>query len=253
MIARGAGPLGGNPFGILILLIVLLALVRGGGLAPPISAVLREPTSSAAWIAFLGFIVAIALGITVHEFMHAYTAHRLGDDTGKHMGRLSVDPRAHLDLFGSMLILLIGFGYGKPVPVNEARLANGRLGLALVSLAGPLTNVALAAVAALPLRAGAADVVGGAYAQVLALVVAYNCLLAVFNLIPIPPLDGSKVVYGLLPAHHAYTWRTYEQYGPFILIAAIFLLPYVGIQLLGPLVFEPARLLTEILVGRPLF
>jgi Zn-dependent protease len=119
-----------------------------------------------------------------------------------------------------------------------------------VALAGPLTNVALAALFALPLRFGTAEVIGGTYERVLASVVVINCLLAIFNLIPIPPLDGSKVVYGLLPPRQAYAWRTYEQYGPFILLAVIFLLPYLRIDVLGPLVIEPAYGLAQLLVGQ---
>jgi Zn-dependent protease len=227
--------------GILILVLLLFYFLTGG-LASPIQNAGRDP------VGFLGFIIAIALGITVHEFMHAYTAHRMGDDTARHMGRLTLDPRAHLDLWGSLLIVLLGFGYGKPVPVSEGRLRNP-MAYALVAVAGPLTNVALAAVFALPLRFGAAGVVGGGYERVLELVVIYNCLLAIFNLIPIPPLDGSKVVYGLLPPRQAYAWRTYEQYGPFILLAAIFLLPYLRIDVLGPLVIGPAQALAALLVG----
>lgn len=250
MIARGASPFGGNPFGILILVILLFSFLQGG-LASPIQNAARDP------VGFVAFVIAIALGITVHEFMHAYTAHRFGDDTAKHMGRLSLDPRAHLDIFGSLLIVLIGFGYGKPVPVNEGRLQNGRLGLALVSAAGPLMNLALAAVAAIPLRFGATDTFGGQlagdYEKVLFLVVLYNCLLAIFNLVPIPPLDGSKVVYGLLPARQAYSWRVgVEPYGAFILIAVIFLLPYLGINVLGPFIIGPAQTIAGLLLGSPL-
>ena len=243
-------------FPIFILLLLLYAVVTGG-VAGPIRGILREPTDSSAWIGFVAFVVAIGLGITVHEFMHAWTAHRFGDDTGRLMGRMSVDPRAHLDLFGSLLIVLIGFGYGKPVPVNESRLTNGRLGIALVSLAGPLTNVALAAIAAIPLRSGAGDAltgaVGDAYEQVLVGIVVFNCLLGVFNLLPIPPLDGSKVVYGLLPPQQAWAWRSYEQYGPFILLAVLFLLPYFRIDVLGPVVIAPASALAAFLVGQRLF
>src|SRR5712692_7658211 len=89
---------------------------------------------------FVAFVVAIVLGITFHEFMHAYVAHRLGDDTARLMGRLTLNPLAHFDLFGTLFLLLLRFGYGKPVPVNEARLRGARMGGALVALAGPLTN-----------------------------------------------------------------------------------------------------------------
>lgn len=245
MIARG-NPFAGNPMGILILVMLLFYFLTGG-LASPIQQAGRDP------IGFIGFLVAIGLGITVHEFMHAWTAHRFGDDTGRHMGRLTLDPRAHLDLFGSLLIVLIGFGYGKPVPVNEARLTTGRIGMTLVAVAGPLTNIALAAVAAIPLRFGTADVLGGTYERILVSVVIYNCLLGIFNLIPIPPLDGSKVVYGLLPAKQAWSWRAFEQYGPFLLLAMLFLLPYMRIDVLGPLVIAPARAIAGFLVGQRVF
>jgi Zn-dependent protease len=245
VIARGA-PFGGNPFGIFLLLLLLFYFFTGG-LASPIQNAQRDP------VGFLGFLIAIGLGITVHEFMHAFAANRLGDDTARLMGRLTLDPRAHLDIWGSFLIVLIGFGYGKPVPVNESRLSPGRIGLTLVSLAGPLTNVALAAVAAIPLRFGAADVFGGDYERILVSVVVFNCLLGIFNLIPIPPLDGSKVVYGLLPPRQAWAWRSYEQYGPFILLAVLFLLPYLRIDVLGPIVIGPARALAAFLVGQRVF
>ncbi|MGH2499673.1 MAG: site-2 protease family protein, partial [Candidatus Limnocylindria bacterium] len=88
-----------------------------------------------------------------------------------------------------------------------------------------------------------------AYVQILSLVVIYNCLLAIFNLLPIPPLDGSKVVYGLLPPRQAYSWRTFEQYGPFVLLAMIFILPYLRIDVLGPLVIRPAFTLANLLAG----
>lgn len=250
MIARGA-PFRDNPFGMFLVVIILIALVTGG-VAGPIRGVLRDPASPEAWTAFAGFLIAIALGITVHEFMHAYAAHRFGDDTAKHQGRLSLDPRAHLDLFGSLLILLIGFGYGRPVPVNEARLRGG-VAVSLVSLAGPLTNIALAAIAALPLRTDTAGVIGGTYERILLLVVIYNCLLGVFNLIPLPPLDGWKVVYGLLPPRQRYEWRRFEQYGPFLLIAAIFILPYLRIDVLTPLVQVPASAIAAFLLGQRVF
>jgi Zn-dependent protease len=248
VIARGS-PFANNPFGMALILIVLLAVVTGG-VAGPIRGVLRAPGSLDAWTVFAGFVIAIALGITVHEFMHAFTAHRFGDDTARHMGRLTLDPRAHLDVMGSLLILLLGFGYGKPVPVNEARL-RGSPAISLVSLAGPLMNFALAAIAAVPLRTGSAAALGETYERILLLVVIYNCLLGIFNLIPVPPLDGWKVVYGLLPAQQRFEWRAFEQYGPFILLLVIFVLPILRIDVMTPLVQVPAFTLVELLLGRP--
>ena len=241
MIARGArSPFGGNPIMILFVLLLLLNFRSIGSI---LSQAVNDP------IQFWSFIVAVVLGITVHEFMHAYVAHRLGDDTARLLGRMTLNPLAHLDLLGSLFLLLVRFGYGKPVPVNEARL-RGSFGISAVSLAGPVTNLVLATICAIPLRLGSADVLGSDYKTVLGSIVLYNCLLFVFNLIPIPPLDGSRVVYGLLPPRQQYSWRTYEQYGPFILLAVIFLLPSLaGINLLGPLVQAPAAALVRLLLG----
>lgn len=247
MIARGAGPFGGGNALPIFLLILLVYAFLTGGMASPIRSAGRDP------LAFAAFIVAIALGITFHEYMHAWSAHRLGDDTGRLLGRLTLDPRAHLDLFGSVLIVLIGFGYGKPVPVNEARLRNGRTGLAIVSLAGPFTNIALATIVGLPIVAGATPLFGGEYLEFLGRVATYNLLLGVFNLVPIPPLDGSKVVYGLLPPQQAWAWRSYEQYGPFILLAILFILPYLRIDVLTPVVLVPACFLARLVAGGCVF
>ena len=202
-------------------------------------------------IVFWSFIAAVIVGITIHEFMHAYVAHRLGDDTARLMGRLTLNPLAHFDLLGSLFILLLRFGYGKPVPVNESRLQGGRRGGSLVSLAGPFSNLVIATVCAIPLRfVASSGALGDVYTTLLGEIVVINCGLFVFNLIPIPPLDGSRVVYGFLPTRQAYSWRTYEQYGPFILLALIFFVPaMLRIDLLTPLVRVPTLFLVRILLG----
>src|ERR1700716_2516454 len=210
-----------------------------GGLVSPVQRASEDP------IGFIAFIIALVLGITVHEFMHAYAAHRLGDDTARLLGRLSLNPMAHLDPFGTLLLVLAGFGYGKPVPFNESRLRS-TMGVAVVALAGPLANLALAALCAIPLRfAGPQLLGGGVYEEVLLAIVQLNCILAIFNLIPIPPLDGANVVYGLLPPRQQYSWRTYQQYGPFLLLLILLAAP----QILSSLVFGPATSLTFFLTG----
>jgi Zn-dependent protease len=211
-----------------------------------ISGTLFSPVQNAAEdpIGFIAFIIAIVLGITVHEFMHAYAAHRLGDDTARVLGRLSLNPMAHLDPFGTLLLVLAGFGYGKPVPFNEGRLRSA-VGVTMVALAGPAANFALAALCAIPLRFGAADVFGDVYTGILFFIVQMNCILGIFNLIPIPPLDGANVVYGLLPPRQQYSWRTYQQYGPFLLLFILLFAP----QVLRTLVFGPAIALARMLVG----
>src|SRR5213594_1850215 len=203
-----------NPLLILGLVLLAYAFLRGT-LVSPVQRAAQDP------VGFVAFVIAIVLGITVHEFMHAYTAHRLGDDTARLLGRLSLNPMAHLDPFGTLLLVLAGFGYGKPVPFNESRLRSA-VGVTFVALAGPLANLALAALCALPLRFGGADLLGGAYDRILFQVVGTNCVLAIFNLVPIPPLDGANVVYGLLPPQQKYTWRTFRQYGPLLLLALFF-------------------------------
>jgi len=235
---RQLGPGGIDP----LLLFGLILLAYGfisGTLVSPVQNAGRDP------IGFVAWIIALVLGITVHEFMHAYTAHRLGDDTARLLGRLSLNPMAHLDPFGTLLLVLAGFGYGKPVPFNESRLRSS-LGVTAVALAGPLANLALAALCAIPLRFGAASFVGGSvYEEVLLAIVQLNCVLAIFNLIPIPPLDGANVVYGLLPPRQQYSWRTYQQYGPFLLLFILLLAPGV----LRALVFAPAVAIARILLG----
>jgi Zn-dependent protease len=226
-----------NP--LLILGLVLLAYgFISGGLVSPVQRAADDP------VGFIAFVIAIVLGITVHEFMHAYTAHRLGDDTARLLGRLSLNPMAHLDPFGTLLLVLAGFGYGKPVPFNESRLRSA-MGVTFVALAGPLANLVLAALCAIPLRFSAASLLGGAYEEILTAIVLWNCVLAIFNLVPIPPLDGANVVYGLLPPRQQYSWRTYQQYGPFLLLFILLLAPRV----LSAVVFAPALALARFLVG----
>jgi len=231
------GPGGLNPLLILGLVLLLYGWLRGG-LVSPVQRASQDP------VGFIAFVIAIVLGITVHEFMHAYAAHRLGDDTARLLGRLSLNPMVHIDPFGLLLLVLAGFGYGKPVPFNESRLRS-MLGVTFVALAGPVANVALAALCAIPLRFGSAGVLGGTYEDILGAVVLWNCVLAIFNLVPIPPLDGANVVYGLLPPRQQYAWRTYQQYGPFLLLGVLLLAP----RLLSELVFGPALALARVLIG----
>ena len=177
-------------------------------------------------------IAALLAGITVHEFSHAWAATSLGDRTARGLGRLSLNPVRHLDPMGSALLLLAGFGWGKPVPVNPAYLRGGaRPGMALVSLAGPASNLAAAVAFGLALRMGAADslptfwvlgVEGATVAEIaLRLLVRVNLILAVLNLIPIAPLDGFKVALGLLPPNAARSFGRLEPYGPIILLGLI--------------------------------
>ena len=226
----------------LLALVLLVLYFLTGSLQSPIQNAGSDP------LGFIDFVVAILLSITVHEFMHAYAATRLGDDTARLMGRLTLNPLAHFDIFGTLLIILFRFGYGKPVPFNESRL-RGAGAVAIVAAAGPLTNVALAALFAIPRRFGSAVSLGFESQRFLLTVVGINCLLAVFNLLPIPPLDGSNVVYGLLPPRQQYSWRQFQAYGPILLIGLLLL----GGRFLSTLVVAPAQWLETVFLGPGFF
>ncbi len=200
----------------------------------------------------------LLVGLPVHEFSHALAAYRLGDGTAKLFGRLTLNPIAHFDPVGGTLLALtfigsaaaggaLGFGWAKPTPVNPLNLEGGRRGEALVAAAGPISNLVLAVVGALPLRflvhsPTLVDQLGGVSGlpvQVLFLFVQINLLLMVFNLIPIPPLDGSKVLFAFLDRRTEYQVRPFlEQYGFFILIALLFLPPgnSIGGRIILPII-----------------
>lgn len=170
------------------------------------------------------FAAALILAITIHEFSHALIAFRLGDPTAKLQGRLTLNPLSHLDPIGTLLLFLVGFGWGKPVPFDPFNLRNPKRDSALISFAGPGSNVLVALLLVLPFWIGTfaniealADI--GIFLQPL---VFLNVLLAVFNLIPVHPLDGFKVVAGLLPKHWYSDWLQMERYGIFFLIFLIF-------------------------------
>ena len=200
----------------------------------------------------------LLVGLPVHEFSHALVAFRLGDGTAKLFGRLTLNPVAHFDPVGGTLLALtfigsaaagsaLGFGWAKPTPVNPFNLAGGRRGEAMVAAAGPLSNLVLAIAGALPLRylvhnpeltqqIGGFD---GLPFQVLFLFVQINLLLMVFNLIPIPPLDGSKVLFAFLDRRTEYQVRPFlEQYGFFILLAVLIFPPgnSIGSQIISPII-----------------
>jgi Zn-dependent protease len=198
--------------------------------------------------------IIIFIGFPIHEFAHALAAFQLGDSTAKLFGRLTLDPRAHIDPMGALLILIAGFGWAKPTPVNPYNLRGGRSGEALVALAGPISNLILAVLAALPLRyilMTGMDV-PPLVVNTLGFLVYFNLLLMIFNLVPIPPLDGSKVLFALMDRQTEMRWRpVLEQYGFLILLAAVFL-PIIppGRTLFGVIINEVMTPLFELLVGR---
>lgn len=167
-------------------------------------------------------IPALLLALTVHEYAHAKVADILGDPTPRAYGRLTLNPLAHLDPLGLLMLWLVRFGWAKPVPINPSYLRPRRTGLILVSLAGAGANVLTAFVLLVLLKLQILLFNQG-LASIVELAMWYNIFLAVFNLVPIPPLDGSKVLLELLPRRTAFELSRYEPYGPVILVVLLYL------------------------------
>ncbi len=184
-------------------------------------------------LGFLYYLIALIVAITIHEFAHAYSAERLGDPTPRLMGRLTLNPFAHLDPLGTIMLLIARFGWGKPVQFDPFNLRSPRRDSAIISLAGPISNIILAILCAilmqilfnfrLPLFSN--SIIGlfvYSFIGLLQPVIILNVILAIFNLVPIHPLDGFKIVGGILPEEYARQWQELEPYGMIFLIFLIF-------------------------------
>jgi len=224
----------------------------------------------AALVFFGAVATALIAGISFHEFSHAYVADRLGDSLPRSRGRVTLNPLAHLDPAGTAMLFIVGFGWGRPVPVNPSATRNPKASLATVAAAGPLSNFLVAAVAGLPLKFDAVpwlppfnpdviyDIIGGSWQAdeflglYLSAIVLVSIILGVFNLLPIAPLDGFRVAVGILPRDLSRSFAQMERWGPAILIVLI-ALPFLtggefGIlfEVMRPVINALARLFAGI-------
>lgn len=192
---------------------------------------------------------AILFGLTIHEFSHGYVADRLGDPTARMLGRLTLNPLRHLDLFGTLALFLFRFGWAKPVPINPRNFRNPARDMAMSSLAGPGANFVVAAVAGILLRAIGLAGIGGFLFELLRWFVLINLILCFFNLIPIPPLDGSRLLYYFLPPRYAAGYAQLERYGFLILIGVIMLSNLTGFGILNVIIGVPVQFFGLLLAG----
>ena len=198
-------------------------------------------------------IIILVISLPFHELAHAFTADRLGDDTPRMYGRLSLNPLVHLDVMGSLMILVAGFGWAKPVPINPYALQRRTsAGVMWVSLAGPMSNLLLALLATVPLKMGIVPITPGTrffpspYTFLLDFI-AINLLLMVFNLIPLAPLDGEKIFSYFFPPPVQRFMDQIRPYGPVILMGLVFVLPFFGLDVFRWILLPVLRTLMGLL------
>ena len=185
---------------------------------------------------FFIWLLAIVYGITIHEFSHILAARLQGDDTGERLGRLTLNPLAHLDTVGFLMLLFVGFGWGKPAPYNPYNLKFQKWGEALVALAGPVSNLISIVIFGLLGNLLASYLgPGNLLLQFLGFLLLINIVLLVFNLIPIPPLDGSKLLFAILPQRFNYVEQYLTARGPWILLVLIIADNFLGINIFSRL------------------
>lgn len=213
----------------------------------------QDPIATTLFIGII--IIAIVVAVTIHEFSHAIVADQLGDFTARKLGRLTLKPSAHLDPMGSIIFLVAGFGWGKPVPVvqNNIKKLNPQIGLALISLVGPGSNFIFSLLLAILIRFELIpnsvlniDLV----ASFIFILINVNILLCVFNLLPLPPLDGFKVILGILPSRFSNSLSQMERYGAIPLFGILILdMTFNSINIFGTLIGTPVGFTLELMLN----
>ena len=208
--------------------------------------------------------MGLLIALSVHEFGHAWVASRLGDQTARSMGRVTLNPLKHLEPAGTFMFLVIGFGWGRPVPVDSSMLRGGRRAVAYVSAAGPGSNFITAATFGILMRLYDVTPTTGIIlsnpdlslsawlATALTYIVVYNLLLGIFNLIPLAPLDGSQVVFGIAPREIAQQLLRFQPYAPTVLFGIIGLDLILGIGILSSILIPPVQIIGRLLIGQDL-
>lgn len=206
-------------------------------------------------ISFLYTLPALLFCLSVHEFAHAFTAYKLGDRTQKAMGRLTLNPFSHIDISGFICIALFGFGWGKPVMIDDRNFKNKAAGNALTAFAGPCSNIIMAILFTIILKIllitgvilpTTNSVVGSIILNMLILTIQFNVVFAIFNLIPIPPFDGSRILYFFLPAKGREYMYKIEQYS--FIIVLVILVTGIGSKLVSPIVNFVLGLLSKFIM-----
>lgn len=192
---------------------------------------------------FFLYLLGLIVAVTIHEFSHAYVADYLGDPTARLKGRLTLNPLAHLDPLGTIMILIARFGWGKPVPVDPYNFRNPKTDSALVSLAGPISNLILALLLSLVIKSPL-NPLFPLLPLILIPIIILNVTLAFFNLLPISPLDGFSIVEGVLPDDLARSWHSFQSLG-MILLIFLFLMPG---SLLSGIIYPPINFVLKLLL-----
>ena len=212
----------------------------------------QDPIATTLFIGII--IIAIVVAVTIHEFSHAIVADQLGDFTARKLGRLTLKPSAHLDPMGSIIFLVAGFGWGKPVPVvqNNIKKLNPQIGLALISLVGPGSNFIFSLLLAILIRF---ELIPNSVLNIdlvtsfIFILINVNILLCVFNLLPLPPLDGFKVILGILPSRFSNSLSQMERYGAIPLFGILILdMTFSSINIFGTLIGTPVGFTLELML-----